>query len=227
MALNIKNLPDVIKQAHASVYNMGVVTRILEQICQQNRAAHDELKILAGRLKEQLIRNAGLKHALAQSEKERLEQAEGERSVVNENDSRLLKLHKDLNDSMMQPQKQAQTINDEKAKLAEFKKAREILEERNKTLEKDIIDASKDKQQEAADQQVELDNGKNERKTLEEQIVRLQLDNRELKRRVDQAETDKIQYQDLKRRLTEKAANDPGIKKILSAGVKYNSNIKF
>ena len=227
MNLNIKNLPDVIKQAHASVYNMGVVTRILEQICQQNRAAHDDLKILAGRLKEMMIRNAGLKHALAQSEKERLEQAEGESSLVDENDSRLLKLHKDLNDSMMQLQKQAQIINDEKAKLAEFKKAREILEERNKTLEKDIIDASKDKQQEAADKQVELDNGKNERKTLEEQLVRLQLDNRELKRRVDQAETDKIQYQDLKRKLTEKASTNADIKKILSAGVKYNSNIKF
>jgi len=227
MSLNIKNLPNVIKQAHASVYNMGVVCRVLEQVCQQNRAAHDELKILAGRLKEQLVRNAGLKHALAQSEKERLEQAEGERSVVDENDSRLFKLHKQLNEAAIKLQKQAQLISDEKAKIEEYKKSKEILQEQNETLEKDIIDASKDKQQRQADAQIKENDGKNQLKTLQDQIIRLQLDNKELKMQVEQADTAKIQYQDLKRRMTAAAPDNPGIKEILSAGVKYNSNIKF
>ena len=227
MSLNIKNLPEVIKQAHASVYNMDVVTSILERVYQQNRAAHDEIKILSQRLKEQLSRNAKMKRAFAESEKERLEQAEQQDSVVNENDGRLLTLHQHMNESMLKLQKQAQVICDERARIEEYKKSREILKEQNKSLEENIINVSKDKQQEEADAQVKLQDIKNELKTAQAEIIRLQLNDKDLKMRVEQAASDKIYYQDLERKLEHAAATNSGIREILKGGVKYNSNIKF
>lgn len=227
MSLNIQNLPEVIKQAHASVYNMDVVTSILERVYQQNRAAHDEIKILAQRLKEQLTRNAKMKRAFAESEKERLEQAEQQNSVVNENDGRLLTLHKQINESMLKLQEQAQVINDERARIEEYKKSRKIMMEQNKSLEENIINVSKDKQEEEADAQVKLQDIKNELKTAQDEIIRLQLNDKDLKMRVEQATSDKIHYQDLTRRLTAAAADDQKIREILKGGVKYNSNIKF
>jgi len=224
---NIKNLPEVIKQAHASVYNMDVVTSILERVYQQNRAAHDEIKILAQRLKEQLTRNAKMKRAFAESEKERLEQAEQQNSVVNENDGRLLTLHKQINESMLKLQEQAQVISDERARIEEYKKSRKIMMEQNKSLEENIINVSKDKQQEEADAQVKLQDIKNELKTAQDEIIRLQLNDKDLKMRVEQATSDKIHYQDLTRRLTAAASSSSVIREILKGGVKYNSNIKF
>ena len=227
MSLNKKDLPNVLKQARSSVYNMGVVCDILQKVCQDNRAIHDELKATILRLRAELIENKRLKHALAESEKDRLLQATQEDSVVNENDSKLLELHQRLNETEMKLEQQAQVIANEKAKTEEYQKAKEILEEQNKMKDQELLNAKGDKQREAAVTQVKIDDVKNQRKTLQDQILRLQDELRNLRLQVDQAKGTRIELEDLRRKINLASVKIPNIKEVLKGSLKYNSNIKF